>query len=194
MKPNFALSLSFDGIRLLHRSASGWHLVGNVAPDSDDLDAELATLRKSATALESGGLRTKLLLPPEQVKYLTIDTPGMAEHDRRAAAAKALSGATPYALSELAFDISSDGPKTHVAAVALETLAEAEDFAVQHRFHPVSFATAPGENPFLGEPFFGRTKSAAALLEDGETVDPDTSAVLVAADVSVPDGPVAAPA
>ena len=31
MKPNFALSLSFDGIRLLHRVSGGWHLVGEAA-------------------------------------------------------------------------------------------------------------------------------------------------------------------
>ena len=42
MKPNFTLSLSFDGIRLLHRTSGGWQLVGEVALDSADLAAELA--------------------------------------------------------------------------------------------------------------------------------------------------------
>ena len=52
MKPNFALSLSFDGIRLLHRAgASGWHLVGEVALDCEDLSAELGALREKAAAL-----------------------------------------------------------------------------------------------------------------------------------------------
>jgi len=192
MKPDFALSLSFEGIRLLHRAAGGWRIVGEVALTADDLNADLAVLRKSATALEPAGLRSKLLLPDAQIKYLTIDTPGMSEADRREAARAALDGATPYAVSDLAFDISLDGPRTHVAAVARETLAEAEAFAVEHRFHPVSFAAVPGNSPYLGEPFFGQTEAASELLEDGETVEADGIAVVVIGNVTVPDGPVAA--
>lgn len=192
MKPDFALSLSFQGIRLLHRAAGGWRIVGEVAPTADDLTADLAVLRKSATALEPGGLRTKLLLPDEQIRYLTIDTPDMAEAARRDAARKALDGATPYAVDDLAFDISLDGPRTHVAAVARETLAEAEAFAIEHRLHPVSFAAVPGDQPYLGEPYFGQTEAAADLLEEGESVEADGIAVVVIGDVAVPDGPVAA--
>lgn len=188
MKPSFALSLSFDGIRLLHRAAGGWRLVGDVALDAADMAGELAMLRKTATALEPGGLRTKLLLPNEQIKYLTIDTPQMSDDERYGAARLALDGATPYAVSDLAFDISAEGDQTHVAAVAHETLAEAEAFAVEHRFHPVSFAAVPGDLPYLGEPFFGQTESAVELLE-GETVEPDGIAVVVVGSVKLPDDP-----
>jgi hypothetical protein len=193
MKPNFALSLSFDGIRLLRRAAGGWRLVGEVAPDAEDLAAELATLRKTAAALEPGGVRTKLLLPNAQIKYLTLESPGQSEEARRAAAAAALDGATPYAVSELVFDISAEGERTHVAAVARETLEEAEAFATEHRFHPVSFAAVPGDQPFLGEPYFGQAEGAAELLE-GETVEPDGVAVVVIGALEVPEGPVAAEA
>ncbi len=191
MKPSFALSLSFDGIRLLHRAAGGWRVVGDVGLDSTDLAGELAMLRKTATSLEPGGLRTKVLLPKEQVKYLSIDTPDMDESARRAAATIALDGATPYAVDDLAFDISAEGDRTHIAAVARETLAEAEGFASDHRFNPVSFATIPGDETYLGEPFFGVTSAAADLLEDGETVTPDGIAVVVIGDITPPDGPVA---
>ena len=188
MKPNFALSLSFDGIRLLHRAAGGWRLVGEVALDAADLAGELAALRKTASELAPGGVRSKVLLPNEQIKYLTIDTPGMPHAARREAARAALNGATPYAVSDLAFDVSAEGARTHIAAVARETLDEAEAFATEHRFHPVSFAAVPGDQPFLGEPFFGQTASAAELL-NGETVEPDGIAVVVIGDVAkVPEG------
>ncbi|WP_432816768.1 hypothetical protein [Sulfitobacter sp. JB4-11] len=191
MKPNFALSLSFEGIRLLHRAAGGWREVGEVALDAPDMADALAVLRKTATALEPGGLRSKLLLPNDQIKYLLIDTPGMDVDARRDAAAKALDGATPYAVEDLAFDISQDGDRTHIAAVARETLAEAEAFAVEHRFHPVSFAAVPGTHPYLGEPFFGQAEAAAELLEEGETIEPDGIAVVVIGDVSAPEEPAA---
>ncbi|NNE54227.1 MAG: hypothetical protein HKN30_17710 [Sulfitobacter sp.] len=193
MKPNFALSLSFDGIRLLHRAAGGWRLLGEVALDSTDMAGELAALRKTASHLEPGGVRSKVLLPNEQIKYLSIETPGMSEAARREAARAALDGATPYAVADLAFDISAEGAKTHIAAVARETLDEAEAFASEHRFHPVSFAAIPGDQPFLGEPFFGQTAGASELLE-GETVEPDGIAVVVIGDVEFPEGPVAADA
>lgn len=179
MKPNFALSLSFEGIKLLHRAAGGWREVGEVPVSADDLAGELAMLRKTAASLEPGGVRTKLLIPPSQIKYLTIDTAGLSETARREAAETALQDATPYEVAELAYDISIDGAKTHIAAVARETLAEAEAFATEHRFHPVSFVAVPGDAPYLGEPFFGTTIGAAALLEPEEAVEPDGIAVVV---------------
>lgn len=179
MKPNFALSLSFDGIRVLHRAAGGWREVGEVALTTDDLAGELAVLRKTAASLGPSGVRSKLLIPNAQIKYLTIDTPGMAKRDRRAAVESALEGATPYQVADLAFDFSIDGPRTHIAAVARETLQEAEDFATEHRFNPVSFVAVPGDEAYLGEPFFGTTKAAQSLLEEGDKVEPDGIAVVV---------------
>jgi hypothetical protein len=179
MKPNFALSLSFEGIKLLHRVAGGWREVGEVPVTSEDLTGELAMLRKTASSLEPGGVRSKLIIPEGQIKYLTIETIGLSEAARRKEAEAALHNATPYEISELAYDISVDGAKTHVAAVARETLAEAEAFATEHRFHPVSFVATPGNADYLGEPFFGPTMGAANLLEPEETVEADGIAVVI---------------
>ena len=179
MKPNFALSLSLDGIRLLHRAASGWRAVGDVDLDAVSLASELAVLRRTAASLEPGGVRTKLVIPNSQIRYLTIETPDMPVEARRKAAEAALDGATPYPVADLAFDISVDGDRTHVAAVALETLDEAESFACEHRFHPVSFVAVPDDGAFVGEPYFGPTKVAATLLEEGENVTPDSMSTVV---------------
>ncbi|MAP13844.1 MAG: hypothetical protein CMH86_02590, partial [Oceanibulbus sp.] len=190
MKPNFTLSLSFDGIRLLHRTSGGWQLVGEVALDSADLAAELAVLRKTATALEPGGLRSLLLIPDAQIKYLAIDTAGMDTAARRATAAEALEGATPYPVADLVFDVHADGAQSHVAAVARETLEEAEAFAVEHRFHPVSFAAAPAAEAFVGVPHFGMTQAASALLDPGETVTPEADPIVISGVMSAPAGPI----
>ncbi len=179
MKPNFALSLSIDGISLLHRAAGGWRSVGDVSIDAPDMPAELAVLRKTAAALEPGGVRTKLLIPNDQIKFMTLETPGLSDAARMAEARRALEGATPYDVDDLAFDISSDGAQTHVAAVALETLAEAEAFATEHRFYPVSFVAKPDSHVFKGEPFFGPTDVASSLLERDEAIEPDDEAVVV---------------
>lgn len=186
MKPNFALSLSFEGIRLLHRAPDGWRQVGEVSVDAEDMAAQLAALRSTATALEPSGLRSKLLIPNDQIKYMTIDTAGLSDQARREQAEVALDGATPYAVEDLVFDISNDGPRTHIAAVARETLAEAEAFATEHRFHPVSFAAQSDDHDFTGEAFFGPTVSAPKWLEPGDSVERDKGPFVILGDVELP--------
>lgn len=172
MKPGFALSLSPDGISLLHRAAGGWRLVGDVALDSSDLGAALAKLRTQAERLEPGPISCKLIVPNSQVRYLTLDTGLVDDGIRLDLARAALDGSTPYDVADLAFDLSQDGPLTHVAAVAIETLEEAETFASNHGFGPTSFVAAPGEMAFLGEPFFGTARAVR-----GTDVEPDGIAV-----------------
>ena len=179
MKPSFALSLSFEGICLLHRAAGGWHLVGQVAVSDPELSRALADLRTAGVARDGGLFSTKLIIPDEQIKYLSIDTSGMDNAARLHAATQALDGATPYPVDALAFDISPDGDTTHVAAVARETLLEAESFAVEHGFGPVSFVAAADGTDFLGEPFFGPTAHAKTLLPPGTQVEPDGVRVVV---------------
>lgn len=182
MKPDFALSLSFEGITLLHRAAGGWRRVGEVSLDTGDLGAELAALRARAAEVSDGPVTTKLILPNDQIRYLTVDT-GTFEGDTREEIVRgALASATPYALDDLAFDLCPDGPVTHVAAVARETLAEAEAFAAENDFGPVSFVAIPGDQDFLGEPFFGEASGASALT-GGAPVEADGVAVVVTGDI-----------
>lgn len=162
MRPNFALSLSHDAILLLHRAAAGWYVVGEADPALPDLSQDLADLQRKAKALVPNGLRCKIVIPNDQIRYLSVDTPDAEGGDKHTAALAALDGATPYPVSELVFDIYEDGDVTHVAAVAKETLNEAEAFATKHGFAPVSFAAIPATDGFAKEPFFGQTEAAGA--------------------------------
>lgn len=183
MTPNFALSLSFEGIRLLQRGSDGWLLVDEVALDDADLGAALARMKDRATQLDSSPLRTKLLIPNDQIRYLALDNPRADEDDIRAS----LDGATPYALDDLVFDYSRGGGRTYVAAIARETLDEAEGFAAGYGFNPVSFAAVPDAFTFVGEAFFGRTSAAATLLTDGQTIERDVDAVVVVGRAAEPE-------
>ena len=181
---------------MLHRAAGGWRFVGSVPLDSDDLAAGLAELRRRAQAIAPGGVTTKLIIPNDQIRYMSVETGEIDDDLRRQAVRRKLDGATPYAVDELAFDISVDGPMTHVAAVARETLEEAEAFATQHRLNPVSFVAKPGIEPFLGEPFFGVAEAAGELQ-----VERDGIVVIITGDAVLPqmedeaedDAPAAAP-
>jgi hypothetical protein len=163
MKPNFALSLSFEGIHLLLRAAEGWRLVDAVPLDSADLVGDLALLEAKARKLGKETVTSKLIIPNDQIKYITLETGDLDEDARDQIARDALDGATPYAVSDLAYAVSSSGSKTYIAAVAHETLAEAEAFAKEHNFNPVSWVSIPEHGNFNGEPFFGQTKTAGDI-------------------------------
>ncbi|WP_106743834.1 hypothetical protein [Yoonia maritima] len=174
MTTNFALSLSFEGIELLHRVARGWKRVGRADVEAENLDTVLADLRATAIKLEPSGIRTKLVIPMEQIKYLAIDSTQTNLDDIHAA----LDGATPYDLDDLVVDYERSGGRTHIAAVARETLQEAESFASAHQFNPVAFVAIPEPFTFQKEVFFGATSVAADILGPDLTVERDQLPVM----------------
>ncbi|WP_370203956.1 hypothetical protein [Salipiger bermudensis] len=155
MVPNFALSLSFDGIALLRRAVTGWMQIDRVAFDDAELDQSLAALRERATALSADGAQVLLVLPSEQVRFLDLADPGPDDAAREAAVRAALDGATPYAVDELRHDWTLKGDRLCAAAVALETLDEAESFVRAHGFTAMAFTTVPPDGAFEGTVWFG---------------------------------------
>jgi len=177
MKPNFALSFTSDSIGLLHRTARGWLEIGSTGIEAPDLAEALSYLRRSALGLAPHGVATKLILPEDQVLYLTLEAPGPTDAAREAQIRRGLEGRTPYDVADLVFDWAGDGHEVQVAVVARDTLHEAEAFAADHRFNPVSFVARPDPALFTGEPWFGPSQMAASLLGAGEVVERDAEPV-----------------
>ncbi|WP_374641861.1 translation initiation factor 2 [Tabrizicola sp.] len=195
MKPTFALDLTRDVVGLLHRTPKGWLPLGEVAFDAPDLDEALAYLRKTALGLSPLGMATKIVLPNSQILYTEVNAPGPSRDEKRRQIAAALEGRTPYAVDDLVFDWSGKGATVKVAVVARETLEEAEGFATRHRLNPVGFVAIPEDGSFVGEPFFGQTDAAAAILAEGETVEKDREPVsILQRDLPVAPPPARAPA
>ncbi|WP_319826488.1 hypothetical protein [Thalassovita sp.] len=189
MKPNFALTFSSDGIRLLHRAPNGWLLVGDAPFDAADMAQETAALLAKAALLDSQPIRTKLVIPNDQIRYLSVASTARTEAEAEDDAAHALRGATPYELKDLAFDWAMDDGQLYLAAVARETLDEAEGFAVEHGFNPVSFVALPDQSTFAGEPFFGVAKSARAALPKPDGVTRDLQPIQVVGAAAIPAPP-----
>ncbi|MDP4031585.1 MAG: translation initiation factor 2 [Pseudorhodobacter sp.] len=181
MKPNFALNLTHDSIGLLHRTARGWLEVGVAVLDAPDLAEALNYLRRSALGLAPHGIATKLVIPNSQILYTELDAPGPNAAQRRAQIRRGLQGRTPYAVEDLVFDWRGTGSTVQVAVVARETLTEAEQFANEYRFNPVSFVAIPEAGKFAGEPWFGPSALAASLLPEGEKVERDQDPITVVA-------------
>ncbi len=178
MKPSSALILDQNGIVLLHRSKQGWRLIGQADPNSAGINEEMRYLRKTAVDLSGGQFATKLIIPNAQILYRELEIGDIDGPDRAAAVRDGLQGLTPYHVDELAFDWRASGDGcVKVAAVAEETLGEAEKFAEKHRFNPLSFVAIPEPTDFNGEPYFGEASSARKLLNAGGWVEPDNDAI-----------------
>ncbi|WP_238365302.1 hypothetical protein [Mesobacterium pallidum] len=171
MKPDFALSLSFDGISLLVREGAAWRAIDRVAIDSPDLTAALAGMRRKAEDTATSKLLSKLLIPEAQIRFMEIALPQAGDPAEIVRAA--LEGATPYPVNDLVWDWAIDGEVIRIAAVARETLDEAEDFARTNGFNPVSFAAAPGVGGMGTEVFFGPTRLGSTLLAPWQKVTRD---------------------
>ncbi|WP_114966075.1 hypothetical protein [Alkalilacustris brevis] len=187
MKPGFALSLARTGVSLLQRSPRGWLLVGEAALDDPAFDSVLSGLRARALSLAPEGVTAKLIIPESELLYTTVETSSPDPEARRAAVRAALEGATPYPVDDLVFDCSGSGGALNVAVVARETLDEAEAFARQQGFNPVSFVAKPTDGSFIGEPFFGETSCAAEVLGRGEKVERDLIPVSVVGTAEPPE-------
>ncbi|MGR3503887.1 hypothetical protein [Pseudaestuariivita sp.] len=169
LKIDFALSLSFEGIRLLERAADGWHLLGDVPLDSPDLRAALAEVRFRAEARGTAPVTVKLIIPNEQIRYLDTDMPAGDEAIDEAVRT-ALDGATPYPVAELAYDyVAADG-RLHIAAVARETLQEAVGFARDHAFDPAAHVAIAPDGTFDREVLFGAVDSSRKVVPDPKPI------------------------
>ncbi|MEY8830688.1 hypothetical protein AB9K34_20135 [Sedimentitalea sp. XS_ASV28] len=199
MKPGFALSLSLEGIALLHRAVDGWRVVGEVSLDAPDLALVLETLRQRAIEIDPRGPLCKLIIPNDQIRYLDVPATGPDDDANRDLALAALAKATPYTLQELAYDLKIGAERTQVAALAHATLAEAEHFATEHGFEPVSFVAIPEDGTFDGEPFFGEAgglPAGASLERDehpvsivGPFIDPAPQDPVETSDADAPAAP-----
>jgi len=138
MTPAFALSLSENGITLLHQSDGEWFEIGSVTLDDPAFSDNLTELRKQAFAL-ANDLSCIVVIPAEHVRYLVIPADAGVGEDPTVRIEAELAEATPYATDELVYDSHRSGSDLHVAAIARETLDEARRFTVQYGFVPIRF-------------------------------------------------------
>ncbi|WP_425073065.1 hypothetical protein [Sagittula sp. S175] len=156
MVSNFALALSFEGITLLRRMGSSWARIEEVPIDHADLDVAVVAMRDRAEALDPKGAEVALIIPNEQIRYIDLPSLGGDGSARDAAIRAALDGATPYPLNALSWDHVVSGGRLQIAAVAHETLEEAETFARDHGFTPTCHMARADAAQFDGPVFFGK--------------------------------------
>ena len=183
--PAFALSFSSDAVHLMARSndsaAGRWQQRASAAFDSADFRAEMARLR--ALAANGPEARVALIIPDDQILYTSVPR----GESGPAGLGKALDGLTPYPVDELSWDWRDDGDDgLRVAAVARQTLREAEDFARRHGFASGGFVADPAAAQFPDAPSFSDAAFGDAVAAAASVDAPQPAAT---ADPSVTDAP-----
>lgn len=135
-----------------------------------------------------------LVLPTDQVLYRELSGTD-AGPDGAAHVRAALEGQTPYPVSELRFAFERlEGGGISYAAVALETLEEAEQFARDNGFEPKGVLAAPKDGVFPAPAWFGGLQTSVeqgwlprpqevswAVAPAGVTIERSVNPVQVAA-------------
>ena len=172
--PRFALSLSFEGIGLEEYAKGASSKIAEAILDKDDFDQRISELSRKAEAMLGDGLRVALILPNEQIKFVSVACPDDAdpikinEHILRT-----MDGATPYPMDELRFDHHLADGILYVAAVALETLKESEEFATNYGFSPLACIARTDTDTFPTEVFFGLSDAPLGLMPRLSTEEPE---------------------
>lgn len=160
--PDCALALAFEGVSLRRRRAEGWIAQGQALFDAPDMRSALEKLRARAAGPDAKGPPPVLLvLPADQVLYRRLG-PRQAGRDGAHAVRAALEEQTPYPVDQLRFSFERlpNGGIAY-AAVALETLNEAEGFARQNGFDPRGVLAPPREGLFETPAWFGTADQKA---------------------------------
>lgn len=157
---DFLLHLSADALSMDQRAptsgaAAGWYNLGQADFSSSDFETQIQSLAKHP-ALDGVACAAGLILPTDQIKLIDL---GHEVADASEVEA-ALEGQTPYEVDELAYAWLCRKGMTHIAAVARETLTEAEEFAKSYGFAPTSFLALPRGGWGLRFAFFGLTDDA----------------------------------
>ena len=166
MKPDFALSLSSEGLCLLQRAGSNWVLLDQVYIADADFVGRMEALRTLVKERSQNSSGVKLVIPNDQIKYYSLSRPKDASPDDIERMIQlSLEAETPYRLDQIGFDWVSNVDTIYVAAVARQTLHEAEDFATLQGFLPLGNVGIAPDGEFIGEVFFGLANGAAPLME-----------------------------
>ena len=165
MQPNFAIHFSDEQAQILHLSGNGnWYGIGEAPTDGDAEAAnspEASVLRQRMARLGGWTVCTRLVIPNSFIWYTTCLVDGQTTDEVSNEVSEHLGATTPFRIDELGFDWYADGDRARIAYVLRQNLAEAEEFAMNWGFNPVSFeAEPPANSVFERQAFFGLTEFA----------------------------------
>ncbi len=156
MSEYWAFDLSMSAVRLLRRQDGDWQEIAIQKIEGADIEKRLQDLAD----LIQPPVPITIFLPNDQILFTEVSI--ASEGNAAAEIHAAMDGRTPYSLEELQIDweLSAQGIAS-VAAIARDTLSEAQQFAAGRGLEVVGYSSFVDENQFPRLPLFSEPQSAA---------------------------------
>ena len=163
----------------MRRSAGHWQEIACEKIEGTDIESRLQRLADRVDPPSP----VFIFLPRDQILYTDVKT--SAEATAASEIDRAMSERTPYAIDELEIDWQQKGPGVaRVAAIARETLDEAEAFATARGLTVAGFSALAEPSDFPRLPDFGGI--SVDLLSDDEETAPDPTPTFTSRRTSEP--------
>ncbi|NNJ68415.1 MAG: hypothetical protein HKP54_10305 [Boseongicola sp.] len=184
MSERWGFDLSMEAVRLMRHRLGEWQEFAVEKLEGDDIEARLAALVAKVETPAS----VDIFLPRDQILFTDVKVSG--ETPTTEEIYSAMDGRTPYDLADLEIDWVATTPgNARVAAIATQTLEEAEAFVTKGGLEVRAFSALAAPEDFPRPPVFVEREPAPA-----ETTDiADASAETTSADAP-PETPVETPA
>ena len=166
MSERWGFDLSMEAVRLMRRDAEQWQEFAREKLEGDDIETRLAALVAKANTDQP----VEIFLPRDQILYTQVELKNA--DDAENAIRSSMDGRTPYALDELEIDWELvSASNAQVAAVAHETLQEAEAFVTKGGLSVRAFSSLDTPAEFPRPPVFAEKQpvSEAAPIETDAT-------------------------
>ncbi|MCV2875165.1 hypothetical protein OE810_02735 [Rhodobacteraceae bacterium XHP0102] len=165
MTTEFTLHLSPEAIILAARQTDDqWENVITTAPAADDLSEAFA--RMKALISQKKNAQLLLVIPREQVLFTTCPAPSIQNRAAEIQAVETrLDGLTPYPLDELRYDWVRHGPLLQIAAIAQETIEDANTFVSAYGINAAALTVETRPNEYDGAPVFGLHTQASVSAD-----------------------------
>ncbi len=166
MKKNkLALNLSKTSIQLLSKGIKkSWYVLGSADPSSENLENDLARLRKQAAALSSKKPIVDVLLPRELVlsQTVVIEDAFSVEYCKKVTAKRC-------GLNEsdilIAIGDSSTRSTVPVAAISTNSISESRNFVKKAGFRPAKYIASSKISGFKKSPVFFNDSASKKLFD-----------------------------
>ncbi|MGI9393892.1 MAG: hypothetical protein ACR2OY_04540 [Boseongicola sp.] len=179
MSERWGFDLSMEAVRLMRHTAGHWREIAREKIEGADIESRLQRLADRVDPPNP----VFIFLPRDQILYTDVKT--SSEANAPSEIDKAMNERTPYAIDELEVDWEQNGPGVaRVAAIARETLDEAEAFATARGLTVAGFSALAEASEFPRLPDFGGV--AIDLLSDVEETVPDAAPTFTSRRTSEP--------
>ena len=184
MSERWGFDLSMEAVRLMRRDAEQWHEFAVEKLEGEDIETRLASLVANAKTADP----VDIFLPRDQILFTTVEVD--SDTDPNISIRSAMEGRTPYNLDELEIDWELSSPESaQVAAVARETLDEAEAFVTKGGLTVRAFSSLDVPHEFPRFPVFAEKHPNPTVTQVAPEAEPAFSTARAASALAVDDTP-----